>query len=219
MMLPELSERERATIGPRELKTPGSPEWCWQTITHLRNVYQRVEERWRDVESMVTELEAARAWEVIPPGNPYGDEETMLRAELGIGLGEMQRTVGSARGRSVVAAQATDGETLPKGRQPENAVNAYSKHLQPERARASGVSRSQQQYLDAIAQRRPDLLEDIRAGRRSVRAAALEAGLRRPTATVPIDNAGAATAILSKHFTLHELARCWPAAAAATWRR
>jgi len=46
-----LSEREKALSGPRDLKTPGSLEWCWQAVEHLKTIYKSrvvTEDRWAE---------------------------------------------------------------------------------------------------------------------------------------------------------------------------
>jgi hypothetical protein len=56
-----------------------------------------------------------------------------------------------------------------------------------------------------IARDRPDILERMKAGEfRSVRAAAREAGLVKPTLTIPAEPAGAAR-IIRKHFTREQI--------------
>jgi hypothetical protein len=79
----------------------------------------------------------------------------------------------------VRAAQATTGDVLPSGK-----VNQWSGNLpeqtQPARAAAAGVSVRTQRKLDRLANVRPDLLEEVRAGRLSAHAAAREAGIIKP---------------------------------------
>lgn len=71
------TEQEMANVGPRELKEPGSPAWCWQTVSLLQNM-------WRSIDTSVdryTEIwqaaEEYRIWETIPHEAPYGSVEVM----------------------------------------------------------------------------------------------------------------------------------------------
>ena len=82
--------------------------------------------------------------------------------------------------RIEAAAGATTGEVLAavgfvaerqKGRQ------IRDPRSQAARAKENGVSTYTQRKLDALARKRPDLLDEVRAGRLSAHRAALEAGI------------------------------------------
>ena len=82
--------------------------------------------------------------------------------------------------RIEAAAGATTGEVLAavgfvaerqKGRQ------IRDPRSQATRAKENGVSTYTQRKLDALARKRPDLLDEVRAGRLSAHRAALEAGI------------------------------------------
>jgi hypothetical protein len=77
-----LSDREQALFGPRTLKERGSPEWCWQTVYYLNSCIRHVGEQWRQSEEVIEDLKQVDAWKVIPPDNPYGTFDAMLRGEL-----------------------------------------------------------------------------------------------------------------------------------------
>jgi hypothetical protein len=78
--------------------------------------------------------------------------------------------------RIVAAAERTTGEVLPSHR-PAAESRQVSDLSQPARAAEAGVSERTQRKLDALAHRRPDLLDEVKAGRRSAHAASLEAGI------------------------------------------
>ena len=115
--MPRLDKRTRAVIGPRNLKVKGSPEWCWQTLDLLKSCYRYVEEEWQVVERMRTELAEVKAWEVIPPGNPYGSEEAMLLAEIGESATQVTQTTNSARDRAMLLMK-----TVPEAPSPEETL-------------------------------------------------------------------------------------------------
>jgi hypothetical protein len=85
---------------------------------------------------------------------------------------------GSARERSKQAAHdPTTGEVLPSDGSvhPGNA-RQFAAHAQPARAAAKGISERTQRKLDKVAQLRPELLDEIAAGRLSAHAAAVKVG-------------------------------------------
>ena len=75
-----LSEQDQAGIsGPRALKEPGEPLWCWQTISALQTQWKSLNldyslymQTWQDAEEH-------KVWEKIPYDAPYGSKEEMLR--------------------------------------------------------------------------------------------------------------------------------------------
>ena len=36
-------QQEAGVSGPRALNEPGSPVWCWQTISHLQTLWKSVD--------------------------------------------------------------------------------------------------------------------------------------------------------------------------------
>jgi hypothetical protein len=76
--------------------------------------------------------------------------------------------------RIEAAARATTGAVLPAHVHPDE---QSSHHRQAERASRAGISTRSQRLLDRLAKVRPDLLDEVRAGRLSAHRAALEAGI------------------------------------------
>jgi len=88
---PPLNEaRDRAPKNARGLTVQGSPEWCWQNIALLKTYYRYVGNRWQEVSAVLAELAEYRAWEKVPSGKPYGSEDQLLKAELGISKGQVE---------------------------------------------------------------------------------------------------------------------------------
>lgn len=178
-------EQEAALIGPREMKPRGSREWCLQTIYLLKRRWERLEYTETEWRETLGELEDVRAWEVLG----YTDEEAMLIAEIG-------RT----RKQSIEDVKALN----------KHGVNQHSENRGFDIIKSSpsydgGTSAD---YLTArIARDRPDILEEMRAGKYpSVRAAALEAGIVKARISIPSDPKSAALALCRK-FTPDELQR------------
>ncbi len=201
-----LTEREQARMGPRSLKVPGSPEWCWQAVEVLKAYHSRVEMQWRDVEKIRADLESVRAWEVIPPEAPYGSLDALVRAELGVSVDELDRRVvaAAASERMRNAAEVTTGAVLPRNR-PLWEVDNLSTSPQKERAAISGVGVVTQKKLDRLARDRPDLLARVRSGELSANAASIEAGFVKRQVSVCPDNPDAVSAFLAKHFDAAEI--------------
>jgi hypothetical protein len=86
--------------------------------------------------------------------------------------------------RIVAAAERTTGEVQARGGDRKSPEARSTGNLpvdpQPIRAAEAGVGERTQRKLDALARSRPDLLAEVRAGRRSAHAASLEAGIVKP---------------------------------------
>jgi hypothetical protein len=130
-------------------------------------------------EKILGEMEAHRVYDRIPEGRPYGSMDAPLRAELGVTADESCK---------VVAARAEHPGTInPNGvKDHDISCNNVTGDIMQRGNNAD--------YLTArIARDRPDILARMKAGEfRSVRAAAREAGIVRPTATMDIDDPDAA---------------------------
>ena len=62
------------------LNQPGSPVWCWQTISHLQTLWKSVTIDLRLYEKTWAEAEEHRVWEKVPYEQPYGSKGGMLEA-------------------------------------------------------------------------------------------------------------------------------------------
>jgi hypothetical protein len=78
-----LSDRQRAYYGVRNAKRPGSVEWCWQTILLMQRRWQQKTMDEAGFNALVDELSAHEAWKVVPPDEPYGSLDALLKAEIG----------------------------------------------------------------------------------------------------------------------------------------
>ena len=75
----ELTEQDMANVGPRDLKEPGSPAWCWQTVSLLQNMWASLDLSEARYEDVWEQADAQKIWEMIPEDNPFGSKEEMLR--------------------------------------------------------------------------------------------------------------------------------------------
>lgn len=189
-LTPQLNQRERSQVGPRDQKRVGSPEWCWQTIDLLKIRWEKMSDDEREFERTLEELKQARAWERVPPDEPYGSLERLIESEIGKPAEQI-----SAKIREV-------GELRRQGRPTTEERENKGNNITFIRRRGTSP-----EYLTArIARDRPDILERMKSGEfRSVRAAALAAGLVAMRISIPLDAQKAAAAI-KRHFSPEQVA-------------
>lgn len=170
------SEREKAAYGPRSLKAPGSPEWCWQTLDALVADYKLIDERFDEVGGALSQLREVEAWKVIPTDRPYGSLGRMLAQELGIDSKSIQREIAQARKRRKLGKQGGDRGT-PRGEK-----GRFTKSDKPQgdngTLRAGRGSNSRAYILDRLDRDDPELATRVRSGELSASAAAIKAGFR-----------------------------------------
>ena len=73
----ELTEQDMANVGPLELKDPGSPAWCWQTVSLLQNLWASIDSGVSRYTEVWEAAEEYRIWETIPYEAPYGSLDVM----------------------------------------------------------------------------------------------------------------------------------------------
>ena len=91
------TEQELANVGPRDLKEPGSPVWCWQTVSLLQNMWGSIDASVNRYLEVWESAKEHRIWQKIPYDSPYGSVEAM-QAKLKIG------DVAEARAKTAVLA-------------------------------------------------------------------------------------------------------------------
>jgi hypothetical protein len=175
--------RRNAFAGPRALKEPGSIQWCYQTLELLKIRWEREESTAADLRAILDEVKTYKVWEKIPPEQPYGSEEDMLRAELGVGAQEAEREILS---RHDAGARGGRGKKAMEG------LHSFSGGMAPSYERAR------------LKRERPDLYELVHLGKMTLNAAVLTAGFRLPRFKVPVHPQRAA-AILEQHFDQAQL--------------
>ncbi len=184
-------EQVRAQIsGPRTMKEPGSPEWCWQTIGHLQLMWEFFESAGSTYLTVLEEAKEYKVWEVVPPDAPFGSKEAMIAA-LNIGdekaaRERLQREALQAVALRVGPGRPTNGDNPDTGKD----LRGYG---------------NQTAYLMArIARDRPDVLERVKQGEfKSAAEAARAAGIApKRTKTVALsDNVERLATRLVDHYT------------------
>jgi hypothetical protein len=175
---------------PRDMLKPGSVDWCWQTVELLRITFERKELTDKEWERTLAEIEKHRAWDVIPPDKPFGNEDSLLEAVIGKGRDESVREV-QERAVKVVPIAEHGGDRKSEARDNQGDVVTL---IPTERGNSAD-------YLAArIARDHPEILDEMKSGVfSSVRAAAVKAGIVKPKVQIPKEPEGAGRLIL-KHF-------------------
>ena len=168
-----LPDRDRAQVGPRQLKEPGSPDWCWQTVYYLKDCMRHVGEEWRQAEQVLAELVKTRAWQVIPPEQPYGTLNKMLKAEVGLD----ERAIKDQIKKAGLAAKGANYSPEAKGFARSDNVTSDER------------GNSETYTIRRLCRDRPDLAEQVERGELTANQAAIEAGFRRRSMSIPVDDA------------------------------
>jgi hypothetical protein len=197
-MLP-LSDDDRISPGPRELKPMGSADWCYQTLRLLKQQWLRVEQEHEWLTKTLEELEVARAWERIPPDSPYGSEEAMLRAVVGASRAEIDARVAEVQR---LAKMATPPPTRSEAAKKRERTRRCRK--QGDDTTSDGITRghrgtSAQYVMDRIKRDAPEIHKDVLAGKYpSAEAAARAAGISKPRIQVIAEPENIARAAISR---------------------
>lgn len=178
-------EVRRAQVGPRELKEPRSREYAIQTLYALKRYLDAVQVDEGRVREELEKVEKYRHWEVLG----YPSKDALLKAETGLDEQGIERKLDERR-IGIPGGQAGPG----RGKKTADNISRFSHGTQ-----ASYT-------LARLERDRPELAVRVRAGELSANAAAIEAGFRIKTFSVPLDVERAAAA-LKRVFTNSQLVR------------
>jgi hypothetical protein len=176
---------------PRNARVPGSPEWCYQTMSLLKFSYRHVGADQTDFRHYLNELREHRAWEKVPVDDPYGSEEKMLVAELGKRIEEITAELAvAAQDVDAIKAQtrdAADEANLRPAHRPAITVNTTNSDVDSFKPRPRGNS------IDAALRRLRHAGEGdervaaiqarVLAGEITAHAGMVEAGFRKKAAS------------------------------------
>lgn len=174
--------------GPRQLKEPGSPGWCLQTVLYLKDHVRHVDEQWRQADQVLTELMQFRAWEVIPPGQPYGTLDVMLKAEVGLPAEMVKALIRQAR------LAAHGGDRRSSQFQADNVS-----------LKSNDFGNSETYTLRRLRRDRPELAEQVERGELSAHAAGIEAGFQHRAVSVRVTDPRSVERSLRKHMSPENL--------------
>ena len=182
-----LSEQDEAgASGPRAMKEPGDPVWCWQTISHLQSLWQSLNLDFDMYMTTWAEADVHRVWENVPYDNPFGTKENMLRQ---LEIGDDQ----AAEKR--VACQAIAARAMRHKSRPFKA---------DERSHQGNI-------IARIARERPDILDrmiqkEFQTVSEAVKAAGIGFTKRKKTVTLS-DNVDRVADTLKDHYTEEQIRR------------
>lgn len=199
-MKPEASlldeiEVQRAQIGPRAMKDPGSREYAIQTLCSLKRYLESKEIDERRLREELDVIKEHKHWSVLG----YASLDEYLKTETGLTAAEILGRAKQAVIRAVCAAAEEAGVLKHGGdRKSESADQGDNSNLEPKRG-------NDQTYLARkLLTEQPETFELLKAGEfRSVRAAAKHCGIvkDKPTKAVSIESPDAAIAGLRKVFS------------------
>ena len=174
-----------AQVGPRQLKDKESFEYAVQTLVYIKTIWKSKvdgERRWLDA---LKQAEEVKIWEKLG----FVSEDAMLLDEIGYTKEQSIKQFEEWREQGPLADHGNQGGDRNSGNRVDNVKSVQGGNERTYLARR-------------LLRDRPDLFERLEAGEfSSVRQAALEAGIVKPTFTCPIDPERAANLIL-KHFEL-----------------
>jgi hypothetical protein len=178
--------------GPRQLKEPGSPAWCIQTVRYLKSHVRHVDEQWRQADQVLDELIKYHAWEVIPTGGkPYGTLGKMLKAEVGID----ERAIKNAIKKAELAARGTNIQIGHRGFQRSDNITSLERGT------------SETYTIRRLRRDRPDLADRVEQRELTAHAAAIEAGFRPKTVSIPVTKPEAVAKALLKYMSEDDIAK------------
>lgn len=170
-----LTPRERASTAPRDTRTVGSPEWCYQTANLMKNSYRFIHRDQDNFVNYLNELRTYKAWEVIPVEGPYGSEDAMLLAEIGKRFADVDAEIEAVkRGVRETKAKAIEAQTpdLPsQGRPGKGSDNKNGTTFSAKRGNDYAIAR--------LRRDRPDIHARVLAGEITAHAGMVEAGFRK----------------------------------------
>lgn len=197
-----ITDQDRASMeGPRALKEPGTTDWCWQTVSALQHMWQSLHLNYEHYMSILTEAEEQAIWEKIPPDDPYGTKEKMLKQ---VEVGDSK----DAHKRMRVQTLAAQARAIQRQGRPNNGESkkGYNGNIIP-----SSRGNNATYLLGLMARDYPDMLERVKDGEfESVRAAAREAGipLAQPKPTMSLgDDVDKVALKLKARYTAEQIRR------------
>jgi hypothetical protein len=180
---------------------PGTRDWAVAVCLDIQATLNDVKGDAEHLDVMVGLIREHKGYRQLADkrGRPFATYEAFCVAPQPYGLGyrreDIERIIGERKARTT-AEKAVVSLPMMEARRPTKEEQASNRVVNTVTRGSTNAD-----YLTArIARDRPDILERMKAGEfPSVRKAALEAGIVRPTITLPIDP-DAALRLIVKHF-------------------
>jgi hypothetical protein len=192
-MLSKSSSRTFDDIGNRDAD-PGTEAWIKFYTIKARQTRESRDADVADLNRLLDSLKAYKAHEVFR----YPSFGMYAQLEIGLENDDLDRL-----------ANAKDGQRIDAVLGPHGGDRKSEKARENQGSNRTLNRGTIAEYLTArLARDRPDILERMKAGEfPSVRAAAREAGIVRPTATIYTDNVDDALRAMLRHFSREEIIR------------
>jgi hypothetical protein len=177
----------------------------WIENERYQRRYDIIRERWYEFATFSEFMEAD-----LPSGLALNREETRRHLEIAMtakvtGAEQVyhewfiRETKGNQRGRNKKRGNRYTVENAPESRGDNNIITSTL-------VRDLAVGTSQEYTLRRLARDHEELFERVKAGELSANAAAIQAGFRSKTISVPVDKPEAVAKSLRKHMTKESLA-------------
>ena len=190
---------------------PGTRDWAVAVRLQIQSLLKDSESSARHLDTWRKAMEKYEGWRTLinEDGKPFASYADFCKAKQPWGLGHdpvmIDQLIGERKTAQELAETAKPLMTTDKraamaatSRWSKNDATSYYEVASPHGDRADYLTRR-------IARDHPDILERMKAGHyRSVRQAALEAGIVKPVVQVPAEPERAARALL-RHFNADEL--------------
>ena len=147
---------------------PGTLSWCYQTVFLLKLNWQDKILSERDWLKILGELKDYKVWEKIPPDDPYGSLDELLKVEVGVDEEEIGSEVQKYRGNPL-----KEKAGAPVGHKGSNEHSANDSETT-----ISKQDRGKSYLLRRMARDFPEVLDQIETGEfKSTRQAAIHCGI------------------------------------------
>ena len=142
---------------------PGTLSWCYQTVFLLKLNWQDKMLSERDWLKILGELKDHKVWEKIPPDDPYGSLDELLKVEVGVD-------------EDTINVEVQEAREMPLREGPGGNVKTLHVDNINMKDRPTGTSKSY--LLRRMARDFPEVLDQIETGEfKSTRQAAIHCGI------------------------------------------
>lgn len=178
-----MQDRHREAVAaapvPRNARVPGSPEWCYQTMSLLKHSYRDIRIDQDSFAHYLNELREHRAWEKVPVDHPYGSEAKMIEAELGKRIEEVELELDTAKQDLHAQKNKVLDVTTPDLKEAHRPKNEDKPDTQKNDVRLKHYGNTNTYAIAKLRRDRPDIHARVLAGELTANAGMVEADFRK----------------------------------------
>ena len=179
--------------------TVGSPEWLEGMSVRLQYTFEKVEEQGIDkLIKVLRDLLKHEPWNSIPKERPCKRADVYYEGVTGKPWRVLVALVREYDESLATEIQAHVNSGKFRPTKDESGVNNINTSEPPK-------GTSEAYTLNRLRRDAPELFEQVKQGELSPNAAAIQAGFRKPTRTIPIDTPDAAVRALLRVFTADQI--------------